>query len=1300
MTPRAKVPSVESSRRPGSRARGGSFRARRVVVLAICAVLAVTALLATASTGFAAGPPGFSSVSLCLAKSHTALSLEAIINPGEHEVHWGYEYATSSGGPWAAVPGASGTITQAEVEALPSNGDPQLPVRELSGLEPEVPYQVRLTLTNLLGTASEEETCEAVPLRPHAQDLGSVNATGTTARLEGYIEPHGFATHWRFEYASSEAGPWTPVSGGEGSISQAEAKAIPLTDAQVHTEATLTGLAPAAVYYVRLVGESEPEWPEGSGEHMQKEAASNVTSVETEGPPTASAFAVHALDGEALRLLGAIDPHSTPTSEEQQIAIEGAPTGGTFALTFNGQTTRFTGTGALAAGSPTVTVALPLAKGFGNVTKGSNLITNVTSNLGEFRVGGTISGPGIPEGGRILKIKGSTLEFTAKGGGSVPATATVAGAELASTEPLPFRVGEAIGGAGIPADATITEISGEASEGSETLTLSADATVTAGGVALTAEIPFDAAAETVERALKALPGEPSVFVHGSDGGPYSVKFFGGSGEQDQPQIEGDASGLTPSGAVVVVTTQQGGEAYDTRYHFDYTTSGFTSCGTAANPGCLATPEVDLGSGDSPRVVGADLPDLKAGETYLYRVVASNNSPGDPVVVSGEQALTVPTPPQLGPAGKCSNEALRSGLSARLPDCRAYEEVTPADKEGAEDIFTSVLYNEGALVGEDGDHLMLRKEALQWGPSPDPKNSNYFFTRDPQTGWQFTSARPLGETGPSTYLPALYDSNLTQTAVGLFWRTSQLSSTQSPTIELKVGPPGGPYVSVATLPYYSVPNEEAWVAGSTDLSKLVFQTSDRAVVAAHKSSTAAGLDLYEYSADGGLHQVNVDSEGRTIGSCGATIVAGSAEPDGRVSSPHAVSADGSRVFFEAVPAPTTDCSEPANLYMRVNGSETVDIGAYRFLAADAQGEELLLEKQNAGEAFLYDTETHVAKPLAGVSPKGAKISADFSTIYFSGESLTPEAPVPSNGAADYYRYEISTATLRYLFQEKAYHGSEVRVLGGGLQISPNGRYLTFEGSEVGGVPEGEKEGEDHLFRYDNADNLVECLDCGRSYGLSDPNPPAESRGYTEYGHGLAESNDGTPREVSASSDGQFVFFTTTEALLPTDIDTGTDSSDVYEWRADGVDGCTQLQGCLALISGGRDGVRNQLLGIAEGGRDVFFATHEALVAQDQDAAGDIYDARIGGGFPAPESPGAECEGDSCSTPLSAPNDVTPASLTFTGAGNALPSPVGNPAAKSKKPKAKKKHSSSNTKRKQRGKKTAGGRRKTKRLRRGK
>jgi hypothetical protein len=80
---------------------------------------------------------------------------------------------------------------------------------------------------------------------------------------------------------------------------------------------------------------------------------------------------------------------------------------------------------------------------------------------------------------------------------------------------------------------------------------------------------------------------------------------------------------------------------------------------------------------------------------------------------------------------------------------------------------------------------------------------------------------------------------------------------------------------------------------------------------------------------------------------------------------------------------------------------------------------------------------------------------------------------------------------------------------------------------------------------------------------------------------------------------------------------------------------------------------ELLGTDTTGENVFFSTADQLVPQDIDTQLDFYDARVGGGFPAPTAPLA-CGGEACQGALSAPPIFgTPASVTFNGAGNLAP-----------------------------------------------
>ncbi len=279
----------------------------------------------------------------------------------------------------------------------------------------------------------------------------------------------------------------------------------------------------------------------------------------------------------------------------------------------------------------------------------------------------------------------------------------------------------------------------------------------------------------------------------------------------------------------------------------------------------------------------------------------------------------------------------------------------------------------------------------------------------------------------------------------------------------------------------------------------------------------------------------------------------------------------------------------------------------------------------------------------------------------------------------YRYDLVTRKLSYVAQVGGDKGK-----GGGEYVSLDGNDFYFVSSGVAGIPNTKSEfvGAGKalgVYRFDAEAGVVQCMSCASSFN---PEPGLDS--YFLYGQG--RKGDAQPALNIASENGDFVFFDSTAELVPQDVDgevpadptlssehvefVRSPSSDTYEWRKDGIDGCSEPQGCLSLITGGRGGYRNELLGASASGGDVFFVTHEKLVAQDQDTAGDIYDARIDGGFPGPAPRPVECEGDACSTPASPPVDSTPASLVFSGSGNLAPAP-GAPAITKSKPKPKKK-----------------------------
>jgi hypothetical protein len=116
-------------------------------------------------------------------------------------------------------------------------------------------------------------------------------------------------------------------------------------------------------------------------------------------------------------------------------------------------------------------------------------------------------------------------------------------------------------------------------------------------------------------------------------------------------------------------------------------------------------------------------------------------------------------------------------------------------------------------------------------------------------------------------------------------------------------------------------------------------------------------------------------------------------------------------------------------------------------------------------------------------------------------------------------------------------------------------------------------------------------------------------------GVQQVAGDAPRSGTIPADGERVFFSTTDPLIPEDED---EQGDIYEFRA----------GEVRLVSVGvADDAR--LLAAAADGSRVVFSTHTALVASDSDDQEDIYERRAGattllspGGGPAscPAEPG--------------------------------------------------------------------------------
>jgi hypothetical protein len=342
---------------------------------------------------------------------------------------------------------------------------------------------------------------------------------------------------------------------------------------------------------------------------------------------------------------------------------------------------------------------------------------------------------------------------------------------------------------------------------------------------------------------------------------------------------------------------------------------------------------------------------------------------------------------------------------------------------------------------------------------------------------------------------------------------------------------------------------------------------------------------------------------------------------------AVSVEGTRIYFAGI--------EDGPLKLR-EGATVYPVGAVgaSFQAASTDG--MIAFYTEGTHLRRYSTATHTSidlTPSGGVAGVlGA--SADGSVVYYqdsAGLELWAEGtttPVASGaGAADPSSWPPASGASR--------------VTSGGqrLLFTSKAKLTGYDNTDkVTNQPDAE------LFLYDASGPGLTCLSCNpkgkRPIGASRiPGAYANGASFAPY----------KPRALSAN--GERVFFTSQDTLVTGDSNsnpiTGMGVPDVYEWEAQGEGSCTQVGGCISILSNGALPEGATFLDASADGADAYFLTEASLVGIDP-GSGDLYDARVGGGFPeAP--PQIPCEGDACQILPPVPGEASLATLAK-GAGN--------------------------------------------------
>ncbi|HEX5592304.1 MAG TPA: hypothetical protein VFX35_03015 [Solirubrobacterales bacterium] len=662
---------------------------------------------------------------------------------------------------------------------------------------------------------------------------------------------------------------------------------------------------------------------------------------------------------------------------------------------------------------------------------------------------------------------------------------------------------------------------------------------------------------------------------------------------------------------------------ETNFRFEYVSADqFAATGF---DGAEVAGEGTIPVGGAPVQVSAGAVGMAPGTTYRFRVVATNALGQD----EGEGEFT--TYPAALISGGCANESVRSGPSRLLPDCRAFELVTPANTNG---LAPSGLGEPGrfisATTSADGTRVSYRVEG-GIVPGTDGTGSlsgdPLLASRGPE-GWT-----TINTGGKGSEFSAVETNGHSPEQLFSVWRgvvngtgTIYLRYPDGHTEPLGQGPLG---IDPAASPMMIAPGGEHIIF--TSMKQL--------------DETAGGnLNIYDRTSDGGIHLVSLLPDG---------LPALNPRYEG-------ASRDGRGIVFREGPA----------LYLRYNNEETLEVAENARFEGVADGGKRAFYLKD-GELLVLDVEAGVIPFATGVDAV-VNVAADGSSAYFISSKKLTSTPNPRGEKAkvtyqNLYMSREGSIKFVGIVTERDVDGESKGRGGLGLwsspgfgspnsTVSPNtigaqpqdpsrltddGSILLFESrASLTGYDNADKA---EIYRYDSVAETLDCLSCNPTGLPAGADASLETIEASVFGVFTAPLFV-FDRVENLTDDGRRAFFESPEPLVASDVD---GLRDVYEWEAQGVGSCTDPEGCVFLISSGHSSHADYLYGVSEDGEDVFIDTTDLLEPQrDTDETRSIYDARVGGGFATSSAP-AECQGEACQ-PTATPPDRPAQQLR--GAGN--------------------------------------------------
>lgn len=599
-------------------------------------------------------------------------------------------------------------------------------------------------------------------------------------------------------------------------------------------------------------------------------------------------------------------------------------------------------------------------------------------------------------------------------------------------------------------------------------------------------------------------------------------------------------------------------------------------------------------------VSAQLPGLAQQTGYHWRLKVSDANGTE---YSPDQTFVYLPGPVIQHG--CENEAVRgesdinphSGipLSLDLPDCRGYEMVTPAVKNGA--LLNNALGTLQPTFAADGSRaVIMSTQCFASAVSCDPVRQSlgvpFSFERG-TNGWAVEPwAPPLEGTAGDAVLS--YNVN---NGMALF----ALAGREGAAEQFYVRQPDGALTEIGPLA------EQSSATIDETQSDPINVTSDFSTIVYEAGTVWPSLGngyLYEYSGAGQAHPTLVGVSGgqgstSLISACRTLLGSATADRDG------ALSADGQVVFFTALSCPTgtgtnVGVSVPAaTLYARVGGSRTVLVSG----SANAQDCDAACQKEppadanfqgassDASRVFFTSTrqltdeaneDSHVGDTALNCTaiavsdggcnlymfecPRDCENEAEKQLVDVSMSAIDGEAPgvqgvvaLSSDGSHVYFiakgtltngangegHEPLAGAENMYMYERDSEHpeghlafiatlsksDSEVYLKRREANVTPDGRFLVFL-SHRGLTPDARRgEGPAQVYRYDAQSEHLERISIGQQGYDDNGNDGVGDANIVSAINGFSLNSNIGRSDPTMADDGSRIFFESPIGLAP-------------------------------------------------------------------------------------------------------------------------------------------------------------------------